>query len=269
MASHLTDVTRRWTHLGEHDPMWAALTDPRRRRGGWDAAEFLRTGRVEIGAVLRTLAGLGVGPTMGTALDFGCGPGRLTAALAACGFDHAIGVDVSATMLATARDLVDDPRCEFRHNTGPQLNGVATDSVDLLYSCRVLQHMPPSLAHGYIAEFVRVVRPGGVAVFQIPAEPASGVAGSVLRRMPQKLSTRLRRGMQMHGTPPVEIVRVVAGAGGVTVSIDDDASAGTRWVSYLYVVQPAGLGSRESGSRQASDGQRSTGIDDALRTARY
>src|SRR4051812_29590259 len=107
--------------------MWAALTDAG-RGGRWDAAELLPTGRREIEAMLALLDRRGIAPKTGTALDFGCGPGRLTAGLAAAGFSRAIGVDVSPTMLAKAREIVDDERCEFVHDSGPELATVADDS---------------------------------------------------------------------------------------------------------------------------------------------
>jgi SAM-dependent methyltransferase len=237
MASRLTDVTRRWTDLGEKDPLWAALTYQGRSRGRWDPAEFLGSGRQEIAAVLALLARRGASPVLGTALDFGCGPGRLTAALAAAGFARVIGVDASPTMLAKARELVPDERCEFVHNDSAELLGLDDASVDLVYSCRVLQHMPPALAHGYIREFHRVAAPGALVVFQVPAEPATGMAATALRLLPGPVLNTLRRGMQMHATSPAAITRLVAEAGGVTMSIEEDASAGPRWRSHLYLTR--------------------------------
>lgn len=236
MGSQLTDVARRWTELGDEDPMWAALTDEG-KGGRWDVEEFLRTGRREVDAVLALLARRGVSPTLGTALDFGCGPGRLTAGLAAAGFARAIGVDVSPTMLAKAREIVTDERCEFLLNEGTDLASVPSGTVDLVYTCRVLQHMPTALSHGYIREFLRVAAPGGLVVFQIPAEPAGGPVGKVLKVLPAGVLNRLRQGMQMHGTPPAAITRLIAEAGGVTVSVEEDASAGPRWRSHLYVAR--------------------------------
>ncbi len=235
----LADVARRWTALGASDPMWAALTDAG-RGGRWDAGEFLGTGRVEIDAVLDLLRRRGCGPVLGTALDFGCGPGRLTAALAACGFERVIGVDVSPTMLEKAREVLPAEladRCEFVLNTATDLSVVPTDTVDLVYTCRVLQHMPPPLFRGYLREFMRIVRPGGLAVFQVPAGPAPGVAGAPIRFLPAPVLTRLREGMQMHSASPAEVSRLIADAGGVTVAIEEDRSAGPRWSSYLYVTQ--------------------------------
>lgn len=275
----LRDVAAAWTELGSDDPMWAALTLPgksNRKSGrksgrksrraqsgddeptGWTESEFLATGRTEIDAMLARLDELNVSPRRGTALDFGCGPGRLTAALAAAGFSLAIGLDISLSMLETARRLTAAPAgdldstragaagdaegvlpgvCEFRHNDGPTLAGIADDSVDLVYTCRVLQHMPPALAAGYVREFLRVTAPGGLVVFQLPAEPAPGIVGALMRRLPAPVLNRLRHGMQMHGTTPTEVTALVAAAGCRTVAIDADTSAGPRWRSYLYIAE--------------------------------
>lgn len=238
VTDQLTPVARRWTELGDRDPMWAALTDSG-KGGRWDVEEFLRTGREEIAAVLALLARHGITPVTGTALDFGCGPGRLSAALAAAGFDRVLGVDVSPTMLARAAQIVEGEaaqRCEFRLNEGTDLASLADGSVDLVYSCRVLQHMPPALAHGYVREFLRVAAPGGVVVFQVPSDPV-GLVGSAMRLLPVRVLDRLRGGMQMHGTSPAEVTRLVTEAGGEVVSVEDDTSAGPRWRSHLYVVR--------------------------------
>jgi SAM-dependent methyltransferase len=246
VSEQLTGVARRWTDLGDADPMWAALTNGS-RGGRWDAGEFLRTGRMEIDAVLALLARRGVSPTMGTALDFGCGPGRLTAALAAAGFARAVGVDVSPTMLAKATEIVAGEaaeRCEFVLNEGADLEAIPSDSVDFVYSCRVLQHMPPELALGYLREFLRVAGPSAIVAFQLPSEPAGGVAGTALKlamkMLPGGVLDRMRKGMGMYGTSPAAVTRVVAEAGGVTVSIEEDASAGPRWRSHLYIVRAKG-----------------------------
>src|SRR4051812_27352912 len=72
-----------WTRLGEADPLWAVCVDPARKGGRWDPEEFNATGRAEIAAALAHLDRLGLCRRRERALDFGCGAGRLTAALAA------------------------------------------------------------------------------------------------------------------------------------------------------------------------------------------
>jgi SAM-dependent methyltransferase len=161
----------------------------------------------------------------------------LSAALVSAGFSRVLGVDVSPSMLAAARELVIDPRVEFVQNDRPDLGAVPTGSIDLVYSCRVLQHLPPSVAHGYIREFLRVAAPGAPVVFQLPSGPAPGPVGMALRLAPRWLVDRARKGMQMHGTAPAEVTRLVAEAGGTTISIEDDTSAGPRWRSHLYVTR--------------------------------
>lgn len=239
MSDALTDVARRWTELGSSEPMWAALTDGSGRQ--WDRAEFLANGHREIEVLLGVLETLRVPVRRGVSLDFGCGPGRLSSGLAEAGFETVIGVDVAPTMVAFARELVQQPdRCRFVVNETDRLDAVEDNSVDLVYTARVLQHMPAELSHQYIREFYRVARPGGVVVFQLPYEPVRGPAGAAMRWVPERVLNRLRRGMQMHGTPPTRITELVSSAGGYTVAIREDRSAGPRWVSYLYVTRAAG-----------------------------
>ena len=235
----IDDVSRTWTKLGREDPMWAVLTDKGKNRNRWTTEDFLATGVDEIEAVLARLAELGLGTQRGRALDFGCGAGRLSHGLAAAGFAKVLGCDISPTMLEKAREIVPDPACRFVQVTGTDLSAVETDSVDLVYSCRVLQHMPPALAHGYVREFWRVARPGAVVVFQIPTQPSSSVAGRVLSALPVPVARILRRGMEMHGTPEPEVHRLVESLGARVVAADPDTSAGPRWDGRLYLTSSA------------------------------
>ena len=235
---HLDDVSRTWTKLGDEDPMWAVLTD-KGKRGRWSPEEFLATGVDEIAAVTARLAELGLDVGRERALDFGCGAGRLSHGLATAGFGEVLGCDISPTMLDKAREIVPDPACRFVQVTGTDLAAVETDSVDLVYSCRVLQHMPPALAHGYVREFWRVARPGGVVVFQMPTQPSASVAGRVLAALPVGVARLLRRGMEMHGTPEPEVRRLVESLGARVVAADPDTSAGPRWDGRLYVTTQA------------------------------
>jgi SAM-dependent methyltransferase len=232
----IDEVSRTWTRLGEEDPMWAVLTDAEKAGGGWRPEDFLATGVAEVEAVMARLDELGVAPARGRALDFGCGAGRLSHGLARAGFDDVLGLDISPTMLATARRTVTEPASRFEQVHGPDLEGVPADSVDLVYSCRVLQHVPPHLAHGYVREFHRVVRPGGVVVFQMPTAPARTPAGLALRILPAPLAVRLRRGMEMHGTSERDVRALVDAVGGRVLAADPDTSAGPRWRSRLYVT---------------------------------
>jgi ubiquinone/menaquinone biosynthesis C-methylase UbiE len=164
------DQERDWNELAELDPYWAILTSPGTRFGGWDSDAFFATGEAEIDAVMRRAAQLGHPAGHDRALDFGCGLGRLTRPLAGR-FRECVGVDISEGMVSQARRLnADVPRATFVVNAADDLRHFDEASFDLVYSVIVLQHVPDRGAiESYIAEFCRVLRPGGLAVFQLPS----------------------------------------------------------------------------------------------------
>jgi SAM-dependent methyltransferase len=105
------------------------------------------------------------------AVEIGSGLGRVVRSLADR-FDHVIGIDIAPEMVERAGQLVQDPRVEFRLGDGRSLAGIADGSVDLVLSFTVLQHIPdPAIIEGYVREAGRVLRPGGLFVFQWNNEP--------------------------------------------------------------------------------------------------
>jgi SAM-dependent methyltransferase len=159
-----------WDRAAHIDPMWAVLSDPAKRGRRWRTNEFFATGRREISLLLFQLSQLGHPPGRRAALDFGCGLGRLSQALART-FDRVVGVDISANMVRLAGVLNRFPeRVTYVVNDRADLSRFESASFDLVYSDIVLQHVPPDEARIYIAEFVRVARPDGIVVFQLPAE---------------------------------------------------------------------------------------------------
>jgi SAM-dependent methyltransferase len=113
-------------------------------------------------------ARLGADPRGGVCVEVGCGPGRMTGALAAR-FDRVLALDVSPAMLARARSEVDAANVEFRTVSGARLDGVADGSADTLVCYLVLQHLPTRAAVlAYLREFGRVLAPTGEAFVQLP-----------------------------------------------------------------------------------------------------
>jgi len=55
------------------------------------------------------------------------------------------------------------------HNTRRDLGVLGQRRFDLIYSDLVLQHMLPALSLSYIDEFLRLLAPGGLLVFQLPS----------------------------------------------------------------------------------------------------
>lgn len=223
----LKDLQAHWDTLGAQDPFYGVLSDPAKRGNAWDPAEFFATGEAEIAGLLGRLEADGEGFGRGCALDFGCGVGRLSQPLAAR-FERVIAVDVAPAMLAKARGLAPPGlRIDWTLNERPDLAVVGDAGVDLVYSHIVLQHIPPDLALGYIREFVRVLKPGGLAVFQVPERGEDSPWRARLKRLlPRALLRAYRRArygpralvdveVQMNGIPPAQVRQAVHAAGGI------------------------------------------------------
>jgi SAM-dependent methyltransferase len=111
---------------------------------------------------------LGTDPRGGTCVEVGCGPGRMTAALAER-FDRVVAVDVSPAMVERARASVPDQNIEFHVVSGERLDGVESAIADALVCYLVLQHLPSrATVLAYIAEFGRVLGERGEAFVQLP-----------------------------------------------------------------------------------------------------
>jgi len=169
----LASIRDSWDNAARQDAMWNIVTDPRYVNGGWDAEEFFAHGRRGIEGAIDRLACLDLPWTGDRALDFGCGIGRLTSALRTY-FIRVDGVDISEEMVNRAHPV---EGCFYSLNTTPDLDQFSAETFDLVYSMIVLQHMPPEFQQGYVREFFRVLKPGGVAMFQIPEGPTTGHPG--------------------------------------------------------------------------------------------
>ena len=165
----LRELQRNWEGFATTDPLWSICADPQKRDNKWNRDEFFATGRKEIATVLEHLGSLGLRPGEGCpALDFGCGVGRLTRAMAAC-FSPCYGVDISPTMISLAREFNRDlPGCNFLLNEKDRLVGFANNYFGFIYTSIVLQHIGEPYNRGYLRELIRLLRPGGALVFQIP-----------------------------------------------------------------------------------------------------
>lgn len=170
-----TDQKQNWQGLAETDPMWAVLSDPEKRGGGWDQEEFYGSGLAEADDVLWQLERLGlpvaalVVPVTGRGLDVGCGPGRVTHGFAPQ-LDEVVGYDIAPGMLELARKDA-APNESFIQNTTDDLSPFGDQSFDFVYCNKVLQHVDPDRVGNYIAEMARVLKPGGVLFLQMLSHP--------------------------------------------------------------------------------------------------
>jgi SAM-dependent methyltransferase len=231
-----------WEDLAELDPLWSILGARERRGGRWDHEAFFATGEQEIDDVLRTAERHELRAfRRDHALDFGCGVGRVTRALATR-FRNCVGVDISEKMVRLARELnADRANCEFVVNVERDLRGFDDERFDLVYSSLVLQHLPSrELARRYVAEFLRVARADGLVVFQIPAR-----IGWMYRLQPKRRLYSLLRGLgidervlfhrghldptRMIALKPEDVHETVERHGGRVVLAEAPVSGGDRY----------------------------------------
>lgn len=254
---------RAWEDWGSVDPLYAILTDPKYRHGGGDRSEFLETGEELAASILGQCDALGLAQDRGRALDFGCGVGRVTAPLSRR-FDEAVGLDISPSMVVSARKLhADRTNLTFEVQRADDLGQYADGSFDLVLCVLVLQHLPsPQAILHYLAEFARVLRPGGALVVQLPSSvPAptalpswrtrAGLrarAGIFLRRLgvsPKLLYQRLDWVPEMTMTAvPDELTRSTLAAHGAPVvftTAPDVDRGGTESRIYFASRAPTSL----------------------------
>lgn len=212
--SDLATIQAGWDKAARQNAMANILTDISRT-----PKEFFTHGVGEIDTVMERLDGLGLELNYKRALDFGCGVGRLTQALA-IHFDRVDGVDISPEMVKLARVLnAHDGCCTYCVNDTSDLALFDDDTFDFVYTMVVLQHMPSLLQKGYVEEFMRVLQPGGVAVFQIPEGPDY---------------THPDPWLSMWGTTRDEVRAWVSEVGAEVVDVEEAWTA--QWLSCRYTV---------------------------------
>ena len=157
---------RGWTELGAIDPKWAIASAPDKRGGRWDDGEFFATGEQVIKDHLQRVRDTGIKLGNISALDFGCGIGRLTRALTRH-FESVTGVDVSATMIEQGRHNV--PDAIFFVQTDPTLTTLKNEFFDFIVAHAVLQHVGgPDLICRYIGSLAQKLAHRGALVFNVP-----------------------------------------------------------------------------------------------------
>jgi len=208
----LWQLRRHWDALARADPFFAVLTDTDKQGNRWAIDEFFSTGVAEVDRDMERIRSCAGAAPGGAALDFGCGAGRLTQALARH-FGSVTGVDISEEMVALARTHCHDGRVRFVHNARPDLGAFPDASFGLVYSRITLQHIAPVYTMRYLGEFVRVLAPGGILSVQVPESVPAGAPPDRLRfsSWPPTMWMRLVRHVRYHhpgwfpGTPKMQM----------------------------------------------------------------
>jgi SAM-dependent methyltransferase len=167
----MTGTDHDWEQWGRRDPYFGVITDARFRLAALtdaDREHFFATGRVHVEWILDTIRRrLDPGFAPRSALDFGCGVGRVVLPLAAQ-VDTVIGVDVSPSMLAEARrNLAGAGVGNIELVCAGDASVLAGKVFDLVHSVIVLQHIDPERGTLIFRQLVELMGPRSVGVLHV------------------------------------------------------------------------------------------------------
>lgn len=261
---NLNDLQKNWNRFGKQDPLWAVISWPDKKGGKWVPEQFFQLGKDDISRFFEYLNSLGVAIPRWHALDFGCGVGRLTQALAP-NFDKVAGVDIAPSMIKLAQQYNRfGDRCRYYLNERDDLALFKDNSFDLVFSLLVLQHMRPEYIRRYLAEFLRILAPDGVLYFQLTSRylgsedtRASSDGNCESKAMGHRMRTLVKSVtpeplkqfyravrdwknepvMEMYGIERSKVESLLREHGGVLVDAVEQPLSGTsQWESVWYCV---------------------------------
>jgi SAM-dependent methyltransferase len=163
----LLNTDRHWERFAQADPYWAVLTNERFRSENLDRQEFFETGERHIDYVFN-LVRQHLDPDFAprSALDFGCGVGRLLLPLARR-VPVVTGVDVSETMLREARCRLDEASLQHIDLVvGDDELSEVQGTYDLIHSVMVFQHVPVRRGEVIVRRLLSRMNDGAVGALQ-------------------------------------------------------------------------------------------------------
>ena len=240
---NLEKLKENWEELGESDAYWAVLTEPSKINSKWDIDKFYESGRNWVNAIFTELNLEKLLPPKGSALDFGCGPGRLSQGLC-YKFENVVGTDISSSMIKKANQQNKfKQKCIYKVNSTNDLSQFKSNQFDFVLSFITLQHIEKTYVLNYIKEFSRVVKEGGYILFNLPFRPplilklllkVIGLRGVNLIR---KMYYKKKSVIEMHWVEREELQNFLEEINLEIVKISDDKSPGKKWGSNLYLLR--------------------------------
>lgn len=207
-----------WDIIASRDPFFGVISAEEYRADRMDAEarrSFYESGENDIAQILAWFdADIGARPAQGTALDIGCGVGRLSYAMAKV-MPNVVGYDVSEVMVAIARETAP---ANLALTSAPPSGPFAW-----INSYIVLQHIPPTEGLALIERCLDLAEPGAFLSLQItgwrdgPPPPGRDLRTRLhiwrMLRRHRQAGERVDQLIQMHDYNFSEVFRLLAARG--------------------------------------------------------
>jgi SAM-dependent methyltransferase len=204
-------MSKTWEYYGKHDPYYGVLSAPEfsaARLTPEARVKFFASGVDKVDRAL-ALAEAAFGPVQkDTALDYGCGAGRLTHRLSDL-FGEVVAVDISPGMLQLAGENLAGRNVAFE-----EAQAMTDRPVNFILSMLVMQHIPPKVGLQVLDKLARRLQ--GTGIIDMPVRHTGSKLRRVLRTAKQLLKTVVPIGrptIPMHVYNSAEVTAVLRAAG--------------------------------------------------------
>jgi SAM-dependent methyltransferase len=172
-----------WEALARHEPYFRLLTRDGVVEVESSAAatsEFFETGEADLSRLLSAVAAVvGHDVSLGSALDFGCGVGRLTLPLARRA-NAVLACDIAPTMLDHVRRNAEIAGLQnVTAIEAERLLAMSDATLTFVCSLLVFQYIPEASGCEIIRNLLRLLSPSGIAALQVVLRPPN----DALRRL--------------------------------------------------------------------------------------
>ncbi|MEI4263446.1 class I SAM-dependent methyltransferase [Roseovarius sp. D0-M9] len=212
-----------WSRLGQEDAHWSVITDEKFRKESLSSHidQFFSMGDGDIARLDAALNRVGTSlSNIESAMDFGCGVGRLSVPMARS-TGHVLGVDISAAHLREAKANVARMGCQnielVRASSIQDIKNLP--EFELVLSLIVLQHNPPPVMLEILNALCSRVKPGGYLYVQ-----AQTYRQGYRYCATDDLADTLDK-MEMHVLPQHVFLETIQGAGLTILEVTENGAA--------------------------------------------
>jgi len=234
-------VREAWTHLGAVRPYHSVLVEAEFLPKNLNDEAILRfwaSGKGESRGIRAILKNYGFADTLSrTCVEYGCGLGRLTLPLASM-FRKVHAYDISAVHIEFAQQQATEAKIGnvVFHPSSRDKGDIEIAECDVFYSRIVFQHNPPPIIQDLIVRSLGSLRPGGIAIFQVPTY----IEGYAFR-LQEYLQLPVKLDMEMHCIPQSVVFELISAAQCRLLEVREDTSIGGfgQRISNTFVAQRA------------------------------